>query len=236
MHQQVEQGARASEGAGAQPLVSTDPATGETVWTGTTGDAAAEVAAARAAWPAWAARSVAYRMEAVRRFANVVRNKEAEFARLISRETGKPYWEARTEVGAVVNKVEISIDAYAERTPQRKLEAALGNKIAVRHKPHGVLAVLGPYNFPVHLPNGHIVPALIAGNAVVFKPSEKTPASGEFLVRCFHEARIPEGVVRLLIGGPGRVAPPPVRRHPAQDPRARAWGQQPARGVAPQGR
>ena len=82
------------------------------------------------------------------------------------------------------------------------MEAALGNRIAVRHKPHGVLAVLGPYNFPAHLPNGHIVPALIAGNAVVFKPSEKTPATGEFLVRCFHEAGIPEGVVRLLIGGP----------------------------------
>ena len=130
------------------------------------------------------------------------RKREAEFAELIARETGKPFWEARTEVAAVVNKVEISINAYAERTPQRRLEAALGNKVAVRHKPHGVLAVLGPYNFPAHLPNGHIVPALIAGNAVVFKPSEKTPATGEFLVDCFHEAGIPEGVVRLLIGGP----------------------------------
>ncbi|MBW0008238.1 MAG: succinylglutamate-semialdehyde dehydrogenase, partial [Sphingomonas sp.] len=70
------------------------------------------------------------------------------------------------------------------------------------HKPHGVLAVLGPYNFPAHLPNGHIVPALIAGNAVVFKPSEKTPATGEFLVQCYHEAGIPEGVVRLVVGGP----------------------------------
>jgi succinylglutamic semialdehyde dehydrogenase len=183
-------------------ITSTNPATGEQVWSGETGDAAAEVAAARAAWPAWAAHSLSYRIEAVRRFANVVRAKEAEFAELISNETGKPFWEARTEVGAVVNKVQISIDAYAERTPQRRLEAALGNKVAVRHKPHGVLAVLGPYNFPAHLPNGHIVPALIAGNAVVFKPSEKTPATGEFLVRCFHEAGIPEGVVRLLIGGP----------------------------------
>src|SRR4029078_13548638 len=82
------------------------------------------------------------------------------------------------------------------------METALGNKVAVRHKPHGVLAVLGPYNFPAHLPNGHIVPALITGTAVVFKPSEKTPAAGEFLEHCFHEARIPPGVVRLLIGGP----------------------------------
>ena len=183
-------------------LVSDDPATGAEIWSGDVGDAAAEVAAARAAFPAWAAHSNAYRIEALRRFANVVRRQEAEFAELIARETGKPLWETRTEVAAVVNKVDISVEAYAERTPQRKMEAALGNRIAVRHKPHGVLGVLGPYNFPAHLPNGHIVPALIAGNAVVFKPSEKTPATGEFLVRCFHEAKIPQGVVRLLVGGP----------------------------------
>ena len=186
----------------ARTLVSTNPATGEELWSGEIGDASVEVAAARAAWPAWAAHSVAYRIEALRRFANVVRKREQEFAELISKETGKPLWETKTEVGAVVNKVDISIDAYAERTPQRKLEAALGNRVAVRHKPHGVLAVLGPYNFPAHLPNGHIVPALIAGNAVVFKPSEKTPASGAFLVECYHQAGIPEGAVRLLIGGP----------------------------------
>jgi succinylglutamic semialdehyde dehydrogenase len=186
----------------AGTLVSTDPVTGAELWSGKTGDAGAEVAAARAAFPAWSAHSHAYRIEALRRFANVVRRKEAEFAELIARETGKPLWETRTEVAAVVNKVDISVEAYAERTPQRKMEAALGNRIAVRHKPHGVLGVLGPYNFPAHLPNGHIVPALIAGNTVVFKPSEKTPATGEFLVHCFHEAKIPHGVVRLLVGGP----------------------------------
>jgi succinylglutamic semialdehyde dehydrogenase len=186
----------------ADRLISTEPATGAEVWSGEIGDAAKEVAAARAAWPEWAAHSVSFRCEALRRFANEVRAREQDFADIISRETGKPYWEARTEVGSVINKVEISINAYSERTPTRKLEAALGNKVAVRHKPHGVLAVLGPYNFPAHLPNGHIVPALIAGNAVVFKPSEKTPASGAFLVDCFHAAGIPEGVVRLLIGGP----------------------------------
>lgn len=203
MHRQLDEAPPLVERAAVgQRLVSNNPATGEEIWSGVTGDAAAEVSAARAAWPAWVAHSNAYRIEALRRFANVVRSKESEFAELIARETGKPLWEARTEVGAVVNKVQISIDAYAERTPQRKMEAALGNRIAVRHKPHGVLAVLGPYNFPAHLPNGHIVPALIAGNTIVFKPSEKTPATGEFLVRCFHEAGIPEGAVRLLIGGP----------------------------------
>ena len=198
--QQVKEKSRSA--AAAQTLTSTNPATGELVWSGEIGNAAAEVAAAREAAPEWAARSTAYRIEALRRFANVVRKAGDEFAELISKETGKPFWEAKTEVAAVVNKVDISIDAYAERTPQRKLEAAMGNKIAVRHKPHGVLAVLGPYNFPAHLPNGHIVPALIAGNAIVFKPSEKTPGVGAFLVDCLHKAKIPQGVVRLLIGGP----------------------------------
>jgi succinylglutamic semialdehyde dehydrogenase len=98
--------------------------------------------------------------------------------------------------------VEISVRAYAERTGQRKLNSALQGTAALRHKPHGVLAVLGPYNFPAHLPNGHIVPALIAGNAVVFKPSEKTPAVGEFLVKLFVRAGIAADVVQVLVGGP----------------------------------
>ena len=182
-------------------IISTEPATGAEVWRGEPGDSALEVAVARAAWPEWAAHSISYRMEALRRFTNVVRNRDEEFATLIARETGKPMWEARTEVASVIAKVDISINSYGERTPMRRLEGAMGNKVAVRHKPHGVLAVLGPYNFPAHLPNGHIVPALLAGNTVVFKPSEKTPASGALLVECFHEAGIPKGVLRLLIGG-----------------------------------
>jgi len=181
---------------------STEPATGETLWTGQIGDVDAEVGAAREAWASWASKPLTVRVEALRRFANVVRGQKDKFAELIARETGKPLWEAATEVDAVVGKVDISVSAYAERTSQRRLEGALGAKVAVRHKPHGVLAVLGPYNFPAHLPNGHIVPALLAGNTVVFKPSEKTPAVGEYLVKLFHEAGVPEGVVRCLIGGP----------------------------------
>lgn len=183
-------------------LSSIEPATGATLWTGEVGDVEAEVARARSAWAAWAARPLAVRIETLRRFANAVRGRKDALADLIARETGKPLWETATEVDAVVNKVDISVTAYSDRTSQRRLEGALGARVAVRHKPHGVLAVLGPYNFPAHLPNGHIVPALIAGNAVVFKPSEKTPAVGEFLVRQFHEAGVPEDVLRCVQGGP----------------------------------
>ncbi len=183
-------------------IVSIEPATGAELWRGMAGDVDDVVAQARRAWPAWAALPLTTRMELVRRFANEVRKDSDKLAELIARETGKPLWEARTEVESVVNKVEISIRAYGERTGQRKLDSALQGTAALRHKPHGVMAVLGPYNFPAHLPNGHIVPALIAGNAVVFKPSEKTPAVGEALVACFYRAGISAAVVQLLIGGP----------------------------------
>ena len=182
--------------------ISYEPATGAEVWRGTAGNVDAIIDRARRAWPTWAAQPLATRIELVRRFANEVRKDAEKLATLIARETGKPMWEARSEVESVINKVEISIRAYAERTAQRKLDGALQGTAAVRHKPHGVMAVLGPYNFPAHLPNGHIVPALIAGNAVVFKPSEKTPATGEMLLQCFHRAGISAAVVQLLIGGP----------------------------------
>ena len=186
----------------ASELISTEPATGATLWRGPISDVETEVGLARGAWAEWAARPLAVRAESLRRFVNVVRGRSEELADTISRETGKPLWEGRTEIESVMAKVEISINSYSERTSQRRIDGAMGGRTALRHKPHGVLAVLGPYNFPMHLPNGHIVPALLAGNAVVFKPSEKTPASGAKLVECFHAAGIPTGVVRLVIGGP----------------------------------
>ncbi len=183
-------------------IVSYEPATGEELWRGKVGDVDDVVARARRAWPAWAAQPLATRIELVRRFANEVRKEADKLATLIARETGKPMWEARAEVESVINKVEISVRAYADRTSQRKLDSALQGTAAVRHKPHGVLAVLGPYNFPAHLPNGHIVPALIAGNVVIFKPSEKTPATGELLALLFNRAGISAAAVQVLVGGP----------------------------------
>jgi succinylglutamic semialdehyde dehydrogenase len=192
-------------------LISYEPATGAELWRASIGDADREIAAARASWADWARSPLDERTAVLRRFAELAKERKEAFADLIARETGKPLWEARTEVDTVVNKVEISIRAHAERTGSRDLGAGAH----LRHKPHGVLAVLGPYNFPAHLANGHMVPALLAGNAVVFKPSEKTPASGEMLIRLYHEAGVPEGVARLLIGGPaeGRA----LSAHPGID-------------------
>ncbi len=181
-------------------LVSTDPCTGEIIWRGGTGDVAAAVAKARAAFPAWASTRLDDRIVVARAFKAVVTERADAFARLIARETGKPLWETKTEVASVAAKVDISITAQAERAGSRTGEVG-GVRQVLRHKPHGVLAVLGPYNFPAHLPGGHIVPALLAGNTIVFKPSELTPAVADFMAGCWTVAGLPDGVLTIVHGG-----------------------------------
>ena len=184
----------------ASAIISCEPATGLEIWQGQPGDVEGQIERARRAWPQWAAQPVSIRIELVRRFANELRKVSDKLANLIARETGRPLWDALNEVETTVNRVEIYIKAYAERTAQRKFDSAMQGVSALRHKPHGVMAVIGPFNAPAQIPAGHIIPALIAGNVVVFKPSEKAPASGELLVQCFHKAGISAAVVQLVIG------------------------------------
>ena len=180
-------------------LISHDPATDDVVWRGPEGDADAAVLAARTAFPGWANAGLDARLAVITRYRDLVRERAEPFARLIARETGKPLWDAAAEVASVAAKVDISVEAYHARTGTRVGEVAAGRQ-AVRHKPHGVLGVLGPYNFPAHLPNGHIVPALIAGNTVVLKPSEQTPAVAEHMAALWTDAGLHTGVLNLVQG------------------------------------
>lgn len=182
---------------------SIDPATGETVWEGAAASAAEVQAAAdraRAAFPDWADRPRQDRIDAVKRYQVVLKARAPQMAEAISRETGKALWETTAELGAMGGKVDISIRAYDERTGERTAETGFGHA-TLRHRPHGVAAVLGPFNFPGHLPNGHIVPALLAGDTVVFKPSEETPFIGQLMAEAFAEADLPDGVVNVVQGG-----------------------------------
>lgn len=186
----------------SEVLSSTDPASGEVVWQGPVATAAevdGVVENARAAFPEWAALPGETRCAVVRQFKSVLEQRSNSLAELISRETGKPLWESRSEVGSMVGKVEISIAAQAERAGERHQSMPAGEAV-LRHRPHGVMAVLGPYNFPGHLPNGHIVPALLAGNAVVFKPSELTPATGAAIAELWEAAGLPGGVLTVVQG------------------------------------
>lgn len=182
---------------------SIDPATEDVVWEGAAA-APAEVQAAvdraRSAFPDWADRPRQDRIDAVKRYQAVLKERAPKMAEAISRETGKALWETTAELGAMVGKVDISIRAYDERTGERTAETGFGHA-TLRHRPHGVAAVLGPFNFPGHLPNGHIVPALLAGDTVVFKPSEETPLTGQLMAEAFEAADLPAGVVNVVQGG-----------------------------------
>jgi len=184
-------------------LATIDPSTGRQTWTSfesTGDDVARAVQAARGAFEAWALTPLEERIAVATRFRDLLKEHAEELAATIAEEVGKPLWEARTEVTTMANKIDISVQSYGSRTGETAAKVADGNAV-LRHRPHGVFAVYGPYNFPGHLPNGHIVPALIAGNTVVFKPSEYAPRTAVKTVQLWEQAGLPQGVLNLVNGG-----------------------------------
>ena len=198
-------------------FVSTDPSTGQDTWRGSEAsepqvDDAIE--AARGAQESWARSPVEKRAERLTAFAEHVKTNAAELASIISRETGKPRWESLQEANLVAQKIELSIQAASARRSPHIVERD-GVTAATRFKPHGVVAVLGPFNLPAHLPNGHLAPALLAGNTVLFKPSEQAPLVGQRLAELWVEANLPAGVLNLVQGGRGVGAM--LAQHPGID-------------------
>ncbi len=192
-------------------IVSHNPAHPDrVVWSGLSrvDDVDAAVRAAREALPAWSRTPVERRAGVLRRFAEIAKARKDELADLICEETGKAMWESSAEAGLIAGKVDITLEE-GPRSGRHRVEAFEfsmgGSKTARCHfRPHGVMAVVGPYNFPAHLANGHIVPALLTGNTVVFKPSDKAPAVGQMLAEMLDEALraegAPDGVVNLVQG------------------------------------
>lgn len=207
---------RWQRGSGAE-FSSHSPVDGALLWqaaSASADDIEQAMQAARAAFSDWALAPFAQREAICRRFAELLRRDSEPLAQAIARETGKPLWESRTEVTAMIGKIDISVRAWHARTGTHSSESG-GVQSLVSHRPHGVVAVYGPYNFPGHLPNGHIVPALLAGNCVLFKPSEQTPLVAERCVQLWQEAGIPAGVLQLLPGE--RSTGEAIAAHPQLD-------------------
>jgi succinylglutamic semialdehyde dehydrogenase len=204
---------------GEGALVSSlNPASGKLVWQGD-GASIAQVDqavwAARKALPSWRRLSLEQRLAPLRAYQSLLEKHAEVLAEYIGEETGKPLWESRTEVATMTAKMAVSIDAYHERC--RSFQKRVGGvEQVLQHRPLGVMAVLGPFNFPGHLPNGHIIPALLAGNTLVFKPSALTPRIGEQLVELWHQAGLPPGVLNL-IQGDGRHVGKALAAHPQLD-------------------
>lgn len=191
---------RAAQG---QPFVKTNPVGKAQIWAGqeaTAEDVQLASESARQAFPQWAVTPLEQRIQIVEEFARLLKENQQHLAEVISQETSKPLWETLTEVQAMIGKAAISIRAYQQRSGESSTDMPDG-KATLRHRPHGVLAVFGPYNFPGHLPNGHIIPALLAGNCILFKPSELTPWTAEETLKLWQKAGLPNGVINLLQGG-----------------------------------
>lgn len=187
---------------GERNFTSVSPVDDSDMWQGAAADKVtvdAAVAAAREAFISWSELSFTERQNYVSRFVDQVEENRDALAETIYRETGKPLWESKTEIGTMIAKAGVSAKAYDERTGLKESEVN-GVELALQHRPIGVFAVLGPYNFPGHLPNGHIIPALLAGNTIVFKPSELTPLFGEQMIALWEAAGLPAGVVNLVQG------------------------------------
>jgi succinylglutamic semialdehyde dehydrogenase len=184
------------------PIQSVDPAKKAIIWQAISANAEQvdqAVKAARHAFIAWGELSFEQRLGTVKKFAELLAENKTALALAIAQETGKPVWETATEVASMIGKIGLSEKAYQQRTGTTENPMPLG-KAFIRHKPHGVVAVFGPYNFPGHLPNGHIVPALLAGNTVIFKPSDLTPLVAELTVKLWQQAGLPSGVLNLVQG------------------------------------
>lgn len=192
---------------------SRNPATGEPVWTGPAATAAevdTAVNRARSAFPAWSRTPFAERERHLRAFAATLESRKLLLAEAISREVGKPAWEALTEVATMVSKIDFSVRAHAQRCAE-----FTGGPAITRFRPHGVVAVFGPFNFPGHLANGHIVPALLAGNTVVFKPSEHAPLVAQLTAATWRDSGLPDGVLTVVQGG--RDTGGALAQHPGID-------------------
>lgn len=159
------------------------------------------VESAKKAFSHWAALSLQDRANYLLRLKEVYTARKNDLAQAISRDMGKPLWEALTEAQTMIGKIDITLNESMKLVETQEIENALpGVKGVIRFKPRGVMAVLGPFNFPGHLPNGHIIPALITGNTIVFKPSEQTPYVGQIMAEMFHQADFPHGVFNLVQG------------------------------------
>lgn len=157
--------------------------------------------AAKKAYPKWGQLSFDERKSYLMRLKEQFDLHSEQMAQLISRDTGKSLWDATTEAKALGAKIDITLSHSIKLIAEERVVNALPQVDGViRHRSRGVMAVVGPFNFPAHLPNGHIIPALIAGNTVVFKPSEQTPAVGQFMAELIDKAQFPPGVFNLVQG------------------------------------
>ncbi len=184
-------------------LVSRNPVTGAAVWSGPVSSATDIDHAIRNAHQygsAWRTTDLASRIDLVRAYASHLDQHRKQIIDLLCDEVGKLPWDAAGEVGAAIAKAELSIQALQQRRSDVLLSDTSPRRV-IRYVPLGVTLVLGPFNFPLHLPAGQIIPALLAGNTVVFKPSDQATAVGQWMYDAWMDVGLPQHALQMIVGG-----------------------------------
>jgi len=163
--------------------------------------AGAAVEQAAKAFPKWSSSTPASRRAKLKAFQRVLKRRKHDLMVLLAREAGKPIQEAEREVQRSIEKIDEMVGAGLKLLKPYSVAVERGVQGQCRYRPLGVMAVIGPFNFPSHTPASHIIPAVLTGNTVVFKPSEYTPFIGQCLAECLHAAGFPAGVFNLVQGG-----------------------------------
>lgn len=159
------------------------------------------VSAADKAFPKWSGLTQAQRNAKMQALRKVMAKRQAELSTLVAKEAGKPLGESAREVDRLIAKIDETLAAGLKLVEGYTVQVDKGVLGECIWRPLGAMAVIGPFNFPAHTPASHIVPALLIGNTVVFKPSELTPFVGQALAECIDAAGFPPGVFNLVQGG-----------------------------------
>ena len=149
----------------------------------------------------WRKTDFTTRINLLKKFGEIATERKEHIATAIALETGKPLWESLTEAGAIAAKVNVTINDSLARIETKTIKEVLPHIDGhILYKPLGPCLVIGPFNFPCHLANGQILSALLGGNSIIFKPSEKTIYSSQLLIECLHDAGFPKGVINFING------------------------------------
>lgn len=165
----------------------------------------------RKAFNLWRATPLSERIRALKAFGAELAQRADLLARVLSLETGKPLDEALGEVSLLQSKISVTIEEALPLVASREVDLGAQGRGEIHWKPRGVLVVIGPFNFPLHLNHSYIVPALLMGNVCILKPSEKTPYSAQLYIEAAEAAGLPAGVLQL-VQGPAEVGVRLVRQ------------------------
>ena len=181
-----------------------NPATGQLLATApadTAASVAVKAAAARAAQPAWAATPMASRRQAIRQFRAGLVAEIDTLAATLTQEMGKPIAQARNEINGLLGRIDFFLDQAERAVADEQVFDGGGMREQITHLPLGVVANISAWNYPYFVGCNVIVPALLTGNAVLYKPSEHAALTGLHITRLLHAAGVPTGAMQCLVGG-----------------------------------